>query len=500
MDLDYESSSSYFNRLLEIGIALTAEKDYNKLLEMILTEARNITNADGGTLYICENNQLRYKIMQNTSLNVFKGGAGEEIDIPPVEMVHSNVSAYTALTRQTVNIPDVYNSKLFDFSGPKKFDQAVGYSTRSMLVTPLINREDKVIGVLQLINSVSSSNKVVPFDENLESVVKSLASQAGMAIANMQYVEEIKQFFDSFVKVMATAIDERTPYNASHSRNIAILSEKFAVYLDSVKEGKYENTHFDATRIKQLVTAAWLHDVGKLAVPISVLDKPTRLSDGYECLMLRLELIESKIRANYLEACLNYPEKREGLTQLWKDNLQYIHEVKEVVTRVNSPATFVDDDILRKLTEIKNKSFEGVEEPLLTDKEFEHLSIRKGTLTFEERVIVESHVSVAERILSKMEFPDYLKNVPYWAIRHHEFLDGSGYCKKCKDDELPIEVRILTILDIFDALTAKDRPYKAGMPVEKAIQILGFMVKEGKLDGDLLEAFSLSKCWDGVVS
>lgn len=488
--------NQYVRRLLNIGIALTAEKDYNKLLEMILSEARNITNADGGTLYICENGKLSYKIMQNSSLGIFKGGEGEVIDIPPVEMSPSNVSAYCAMTREVINIPDVYNSTIFDFSGPKKFDKAMGYRTKSMLVIPLINREDKVIGVLQLINALDGQNNPIPFDKSLEDVVKSLASQAGIAVANMQYIDEIKNFFDSFVRVMASAIDERTPYNANHSRNIANLAEKFANYINKLDSGKYKDVFFSSKDIKQLVMAAWLHDIGKIVVPLEVMDKPTRLADSLNLLMLRLELIESKLKANYLEKIIKNPEKQEEYTRKWQEDTDYIREVKEFIVDVNNPAKFVDEEIIKKLNEIRGKTFENIAEPLLTDDELENLSIPKGTLTESERKIIESHVDVCERLLMNMNFPDYLKDVPDWAVRHHELLDGTGYSKKCKGDELPIQVRILTILDIYDALTATDRPYKKGMPKEKAFQILGFMAKEGKLDGELLKIFEESKVWD----
>lgn len=486
-------------RLIDIGIALTAEKDYNKLLERILTEARNITNADGGTLYILENNKLHHKIMQTKSMNIYKGGAGEKISFPPVEMVHSNVSAYCAITKQAINIPDVYFSELFDFSGPKKFDEATGYCTKSILVIPLINREGKVIGVLQLINSLDTNNEPVPFDKHLENIVKSLASQAGIAIENMQFVEEIKRFFESFVEVMATAIDERTPYNSNHSKNIARLVDKFANYLNTVDEGNYKNTYFDINKINEIVTAAWLHDIGKIAVPIEILDKPTRLGDRIHNLMLRLELIKTKLRLNYLEKINSETlddSNKKALENQWETDTKYLEEATKFILEVNSPTTFIDRDKLDKLNEIRNKKFDGIQEENITDKEFEDLSIVKGTITKEERAAIENHVRVTEKILSKMTFPDYLKNVPDWAAKHHELLDGSGYCKGCDEKDLPIEVRMLTIVDIYDALTAKDRPYKSEMDNEKACEILEGMVDEGKLDTELVKEFIESRIWE----
>ncbi len=495
-------SEAGIKRLLDIGIALTAEKDYNKLLEKILTETRTITNADGGTLYILENNKLYHKIMQTKSMNIYKGGGGEKISFPPVEMLPSNVSSYAAIMKQSVNIPDVYNSTLFDFSGPKKFDLATGYVTKSMLVIPIINREDKAIGVLQLINSLDEKNEIVPFDQHIEKIVESLASQAGMALENMQYVEEIKHFFESFVEVMATAIDERTPYNANHSKNIANLSEKFANHINTISEGCCKDICFDSNKTNELVTAAWLHDIGKIAVPIEVLDKPTRLGESIDNLMLRLELIETKIRLNYLEkiskAAANGSSAsvKAGLENQWNQDHEYLKAAREFILEVNRPSTFVDPEKSKRIQEIKNKKFEGIEEEIITEQDLENLNIIKGTLTDGERAAIENHVNVTERILSKMTFPDYLKNVPEWAVKHHEFLDGSGYGKGCCENELPLEVRILTILDIYDALTAIDRPYKAGMPKEKALHILECMVDEGKLDQELVDIFIKSRIWE----
>ncbi|WP_027399130.1 HD family phosphohydrolase [Anaerovorax odorimutans] len=486
-------------RILDIGIALTAEKDYNRLLEKILTEARNITNADGGTLYILDNNKLYYKIMQTKSMNIHKGGDGEKIDFPPVEMVLSNISSYCVITKQCINIPDVYNSELFDFSGPKKFDKAMGYVTKSILVVPLINRDDKVIGVLQLINSLDKNSRPIPFDNNIENIVKSLASQAGIAIENMRYIEEIKQFFESFVEVMAAAIDERSPYNVNHSKHIAYLIEQFAKHINFVDEGIYKETYFDENKINEMVAAAWLHDIGKIAVPIKVLDKPTRLGDEIHNLMLRLELIETKLKLNYLESLnsltLNNYFKNELKNKLDYDR-RYLIEAKDFILEINGPSTFVDKHKLNKLNELKNKKFKGIKEEIITEKELENLSISKGTLTEKERNLIKNHVRATERILSKMNFPDYLKNVPDWAVKHHEFLDGSGYCNGYEEKDLSIEVRMLTILDIYDALTAKDRPYKSSMNKEKAFEILNTMVYEGKLDKELVKLFIESGIWE----
>lgn len=481
--------------LLNIGIALSAEKDHNKLLEMILTEARRITGADAGTLYLLEEEKLSFKIVHNETLGIFKGGAGEPVDLPPVPLSLTNVSAWAALNKKSVNIPDVHNAEGFDFSGPKRYDAITGYNTRSMLVVPLENYDGEIIGVLQLINALDKGGKVIPFKPYLERVVFSLSSQAAVAITNMQYVEEINRLFHSFVQVMATAIDARTPYNVNHTRNIALLAERLALHIDKIDKGPLASEFFGIERIAQLVMAAWLHDIGKVAVPLKVMDKPSRLGELYQTVLQRLELCEAKSRVQYLE-------KRDlrginpALEEWWIKQQQFYLEARELIIRANNPATYVDQELASRLQEIAlwQEPYSG--ERLLTEEELKCLSIQKGTLTDEERKVMESHVTVTQRMLDKIKFSRKLKDVPQWAIIHHELMDGSGYPFGLKGEEIPLEARILTILDIFDALTASDRPYKKAMQPERAMDILKNMARDGKLDPLLVEIFAQSRVWE----
>lgn len=487
-----------YEKLLKVGKALTAEKDYNKLLELILNEARKIAKADGGTLYIIDEDQkLHHKIMQNESLKIFLGGGGEPINFKPLEMVESHIAPYTAIHKKPVNIPDVYNTELFDFTGPKEFDKSVGYTTRSMLVVPLINRDDDVIGVVQLINAIENG-ELVPFDDDVEEIVMTLSSQAGIALENMQYVDEIRGLFDSFVSVLVTAIDERTPYNANHSRNVAIFSERFARAVNDYKEGPYADYFFDEEHIRRLVMAAWLHDIGKVTVPESVMNKPTRLSTDLEFVENRIKLVKALIDQRYYRTLANCDladEDRKEATELWERECAFIEEATALIYKANEPSTFMDDKMQAEITKIYQYRFKEIDESILNQREYEFLMIQKGTLTDGEREIMENHVVTTEKMLSKIKFPKDLIDVPHWAINHHETLDGKGYSRGLKGDELTIEVRILTIIDIYDALTATDRPYKKGMPPEKAFFILGKMVEEGKLDGDLLHIFQNSEAW-----
>lgn len=393
-----------------------------------------------------------------------------------------------------MNIEDVYETDLFDFSGPKKFDQATGYETKSMLVCPLISRKKKVVGVLQLINAQNDEGGLIPFDKAYESIIESLASQAGLSIENMEYVQEIRDLFESFVKVVAKTIDERTPYNKMHSENLSIRIKDFALHLNTLTTGPYKDLYFDDAHIYKLVTAAWLHDIGKIVVPIEVLDKPNRLDQKYELMMSRYAIIEAKIERNYYKdvAEQGYSEKRK---LRFDEEIARLHEIRLFVTEINHPSTYVDDEKLDRLETLHHGYFPDMNEVFMTADEFECLSIRKGTLTAEERESVQEHISAGARILSELEFPEYLDNIYEWIINHHEYLDGSGYARGLKAEQIDVESRMMTILDIFDSLVQSNRPYKKAFARDKAVSILQAMAEEGKLDKDLVKVFAESDLW-----
>lgn len=497
---------SQIEDILNIGIALSGEKDRNHLLETIVSEARRITNADGGTLYLCENEHLTFKIMQNESMNTRQGGKGEKIALPPVPLKMENVCAYAAITHQSVNIPNVYQAKEFDFSGPKKFDQATGYHTLSMLVIVLENHEEEVIGVLQLINARDENKTPIPFAPYFEKVISSLASQTAIFLSNMQLLSDIEKLFNSFVEVMATAIDSRTPYNANHTRRVALLAGELARTINNNSKGKYTDELFSKDRISQLVMAGWLHDIGKIATPLEVMNKSTRIEKKLELVLQRFDYIYSSLKASYLEKKLlllskHDSEKIEKLENWWKEEQSFINTSRELIIKVDNPSTFVDDEITEKIMAISKRTYldyDGNLQPWLKEDELTALSVRKGTLTDTERKIMEDHVVVTGKMLEKIPFTKKLKDVPFFASIHHEHLNGNGYPAGLSGNDIPIEGRILALVDVFDALTASDRPYKKAMPLEQALKILGFMVKDGELDGDLLEIFIDNKVWEKI--
>ena len=493
--------------LLNIGIALSAEKDHNKLLEMILTGARKVTGADAGTLYLCEKDRLVFKILHNFTMKSYQGGNGETINIPPVKLVKENVSAYVAITGKTVNIADVYNAEGFDFSGPRNYDKITGYRTKSMLVVPMDNHESEIIGVLQLINAIDTvTGDIIPFAQDHQKVIESLASQAAIALTNSRLINDIEQLFHSFVQMITTAIDARTPYNANHSRRVALLSGELARAINDTCEDEWNNYKFSDESLQQLVMAGWLHDIGKVATPLEVMNKSTRVEERLELILQRFDFIcQIRVTDWYREKLLMVESGDTSgiveLESLYRKELDYLGEAREIVIKANDPSTFIDDDLAGKLAEIAACTYfdlKGNKLPFLTDGELDALSVKKGTLTAKERGIMEDHVAITARMLEKIPFIKKYASVPTFSAMHHEHLDGKGYPSGLLGEQIPLEARILALVDVYDALTAGDRPYKKAMAVEDALRILGFMVKDGKLDAGLFELFKSSRVWERI--
>lgn len=491
------------NELLSIGIALSAEKNHKKLLERILSEARRITQCDAGTLYIKEEGYLAFKIIQNDTLKIYQGGLGEPIDLPPVEMSKTTVSGYCALEKEVINISDVYNTELegIDFSGPKRYDSITGYKTVSMLVVPLEDHMGANIGVLQLLNAKNEEGKVIPFAHYFEQVVRSLGSQAAVSINNMRYLDEIDTMLHAFVRVISTAIDERSPYNANHTRNVARLAGDFANYLKN--QNIISDQYLSDEDIDQLVMSSWLHDIGKIAIPLEIMDKPSRLGDRYEIVSNRMLTIREQLKVQAIKETLKKGQLEKELDinrilQMIATVEEEMHNICEILEKVNNPVCFVDEKLKLIIEELATRNWfteDGEEKPWLMPLEVEALTVSCGTLTDKERRFMENHVNITKKMLDQIPFGSKYEKVPSWASAHHELLDGTGYPEQRKGDSLPIMVRILTIMDIYDALTARDRPYKKALPTEEAFSVLEDMAGKGKLDMELVSLFKESKIW-----
>lgn len=471
-----------FKEILEVGIQLTTEKDDNKLLCSIVEKGMQITNCDASTFYLYKDDMLHFRIMRTISQNICRGMDGEAItDIPPVPFKEENVCAYTAIHRKVVNIEDVYHSEEFDFSGPKRYDSMTGFRTQSMLVIPVENNNGELIGVLQMINAQDENGMVIPFDPQYEIIIRSLGSLAAIELTNIQYVHEIKAQLHSFVEAMATAIDERTPYNGSHTRNVA----KYAIILakkinEKARLGECDE-FFDEERLEKLELAALLHDLGKMIIPKSVMNRATRMDRDMAALEDRIALLKCYYEIDCLKNRITEEEYKEKVALL-EDIIEFVHRIDNV--------GFLQQEDFDRVQEIATMYYEkedGEKVYYITERERVCLSVRKGTLTDEDRTIMESHVVMTAKILSKVHFNKNYIDVPRWAAEHHEFLNGSGYPNHISGDQLDTETRILAIADIYDALTASDRPYKPPMPKAKACAILHSMVEEGKLEGRFVD-------------
>ncbi len=477
MHLQYED----FEKIMDIGVRLSTERDRNRLLMTILDKGMEITNCDASTLYLYENDELHFKFMKTLSMGVSRGLDGEVIDLPPVPMKEENVCSYAAIHREVVNIPDVYAGSRFDFSGPRQYDSLTGYRTQSQLVVPLANNENELIGVLQLINAMDRKGDVIAFHEAYEIIIRALGAMAAIELTNLSYVEALKTQIYSFVEALTTALEERTPYNALHTRNVQKYASLLADYITELhKEGKCEKT-FDSARKEQLMLAALIHDIGKMVVPLSIMNKATRLDTQIEKVDDRFELLKALYEIDMLRGRITH-EEYDAVVKDLESELTFIHEI-DVIDHV----TDENCEHIRILAGKQHVGEDGSILPYLTQKEAECLEIRSGTLTVQERKEMENHVVMTSRILEKVQFYKGFSMVPKWVGAHHEYLHGSGYPNGLKGDELDMETRLLTVVDIYDALVATDRPYKEPISRSKAIQILKDMARKGKVDLQLVE-------------
>jgi HD-GYP domain-containing protein (c-di-GMP phosphodiesterase class II) len=498
-----ERLGGQIKKMSDIGRALSGVYDLNTLLEMIVDQARSFTNADAGTLYIVEDKSLRFQIVQNDSLKIRMGGkTGETIPFPPVELKESNVSAFVALKGESVNIPDVYDTDLFDFTGPKKFDQSTGYRSKSMLVVPMMNHDSDVIGVLQLLNATNPvNNEVISFSQDYENLSESLASQAAVSITNAKLISNMTELFEAFVKVMATAIDEKSPVTGGHIRRVADLTLTMAEVIHNYDDGVFKDIKFSPDQIYELRIAAYMHDIGKVTSPVEIVEKAKKLQtifDRIHYVRLRMDFIIQKVKLEGQQKKIELLEREADPAEIKKieaDSEKQIEELEGIrafINKCNEPGEFLEDETLEKLKEISLRTYfdnEGEKQPFITDDELVNLSIRRGSITEAERKKMQDHAAVTLRMLKQIPFTKKLKNIPSFAGAHHEFINGKGYPLGLKGDEIPFEGKLLAVTDIAEALTASDRPYKKAMPLETVYRILRSMAGNGELDNDMVELF-----------
>jgi len=511
MDQSLNNIPDLLRELNEIGIALSAEKDHDRLLELILVKAMDITNSDGGTLYVCTNEKsLKFEILHNHSLAVHKGGtSGEEILLPPISLYDDEgntnnkmVAAYAVNSAQTVNIEDAYTNEDFDFSGTRNFDKKMGYRSTSFLTVPMTNYEHDIIGVLQLINTIDkNTNKIISFSALDQQLIESLASQAAVIITNKTLINAQKNLFDSFIQLIATAIDEKSPYTAKHCRRVPVITDMLADATNKIDRGPLKDFSMNDNEMYELNVAAWLHDCGKITTPEYVVDKSTKLEtifDRINLVDIRFEVLKRDAVITALKAIIKENKDCDDIDKELENNSALKNRLKELgderieIEKYNIGGESLLDNDLKRIKELSENVYEnsvGESVHLLNDNEVENLQISRGTLNRKEREIINNHVSMTIKMLESLPYPKHLKNVPEFAGCHHEKMDGTGYPNKLKGNQMSIPARMIAIADIFEALTAGDRPYKKGMSLSRALKILGRMKLENHIDPDLFDVF-----------
>ena len=508
-----------FTRLEElnsIGVSLSKEKDITRLLEKILIAAKSITNADGGTLYrINDEGNCQFEIMRTDSLSIAMGGTtGVNIPFYPIHLIgrdglpnNSMVVAYAVLHDRTVNIPDAYTADGFDFSGTKNFDKKTGYRSKSFLTVPMKNHENEIIGVLQLINAQDRrTGEIIPFSAADQGLAESLASQAAIALTNRLLINQLEELFEAFINLINTAIDDKSPYTGGHCQRVPVLTMMLAEAAIRARTGPLKDFSLDEHALYELKLAGLLHDCGKVTTPVHIVDKATKLQTIFD----RIELIETRFEVAKREAEIEMLKaKLELVAQDPRaDTARLEAEFKQTIARFDEDRQFLrrgniggesmrTDDIERIHRIARNRwiNEDGESAPLLTDDEVYNLSIARGTLTREDRQIINNHVAMTYKMLSALPWPKHLRGVPEIAASHHERLDGKGYHRGLTGERMTLQARIIAIADIFEALTAKDRPYKPGKTLSESLEILGQMTLENHVDPHLFDVFIREKVY-----
>jgi HD-GYP domain-containing protein (c-di-GMP phosphodiesterase class II) len=503
-------------QLNHIGIALSKERDITKLLEAILIAAKDVTHADGGTLYrMTEEKTLKFEIIRNDTLGIAMGGTtGVEIPFYPINLydkegkpIHSMVAAYAVHHDRSVNIADAYTAEGFDFTGTQNFDKKTGYRSRSFLTVPMKNHENEIIGVLQLINSKDPvTGAVVPFSDADQHLAESLASQAAIALTNRLLINHLENLFESFISLINAAIDDKSPYTGGHCQRVPVLTMLLADAASGCQVGPLKSFTMTERDRYELKIAGLLHDCGKVTTPVHVVDKATKLQTIFDRVALidtRFEVVKRDAEIALLRARLEKLGQGRadavGEAQL-AAGLREIEADREFLRRANIGGEAMRDEDITRVKAIARRyrwrDGDGQRSDFLSEEEVDNLTIRYGTLTPAERAIINHHIEVTIQMLEALPWPRHLKNVAEYAGGHHERMDGKGYPRGLTREQMSVQARCMGIADIFEALTAKDRPYKKGKTLTESLTILGRFKLNGHIDPDLFDVFMWDKVYE----
>ena len=535
---------SMFQRLIDIGISLSSERDHNRLLETILIEAKRIANADGGTLYLMSDDEqtLGFAIVRNDTLDIGMGGTtGIPIPFGPLALYgedgnpnYNNVATAVALNRMTVNIPNAYESKTFDFSGTHAFDESMGYRSQSFLTIPLMSNDDSVIGVIQLINARSRSGEVMPFAAELQPIIEALCSQAAVALVNEMLIRGQRALLDAFIELMAGAVDAKSAYTGGHCQRVPQLTKMLAQAACESDAAEFRDFNLNEDEWYELHLAAWLHDCGKVTTPEFVVDKATKLETIYNRIheiRTRFEVLRRDAEIECLKAKLAGEGDPAELDAAFEARCRELDEEFAFVAESNMGGEFFAPEGAERLRAIGERTWmchfdhtrglsweeqarlgkvaasEAPEPARLLEDRHDHktpeydqgelynLSIARGTLTEEERKKINDHIVVTIDMLEQLPFPKALRRVPEYAGGHHEKMDGTGYPRGLTREQMSLPARMMAIADIFEALTAADRPYKKAKKLSECMRIMGFMRNDNHIDPELFDLFLTSGVW-----
>ena len=515
-----DADANKIHQLQDVGIALSKQMDIQDLLKILLNAAMDLTHAEAGSIYKVDQDQqgLEFVLSTNRKLDFSLVDRDHDGSLPTIlPFKHadgrdnfSNVSVYSALQQATINLPDIYEAEGFDFAGAREIDAKIGYRSRSMLVIPMIDHRRQTLGVVQLINCLSSSkpNEIIPFSDDAQRFAESLASQAAIAKSNNNLIIELEMVFESFIRMINQAIDEKSPYTGGHCVRVPEIAIRLAEACHHVQEGPLADFHMNDADRYEFSIAALLHDCGKVTTPVHVVDKATKLETIFD----RIALLDTRFEVIRRDAQLQLLTKQLALNgeTIEGDPSQQNNELALLLAQIEDDQAFLrkcntgsermsEEDqqkiaaMSQRYSWVPHDKTEPV--PFLTADELENLSIVAGTLTKHERAVVNEHMAATIRMLEAVPWPAHLKNVVEYAGGHHERMDGKGYPKGLTGDQMSVQARIMAIADIFEALTAADRPYKKPMKLSQALGIMKRMSEEGHIDPDLYAVFISEKIY-----
>ncbi len=503
-----EEQLKHIQRLTRIGESLSSETDLNKIFDMILEEGIEFTKADAATIYKLSDDgqKLEFEIVYNATLNLRKGGTRGPVNWPSIALYEKDgnpsmnkIANNVYFKKRSLCFDDVYEAEGYDVSGTIKTDKENNYRCKSMLTIPLKNHEDEVLGVIQFINAMDDNKNIISFSEEHKTMLSSLASQAAIALSNRKLIESLEELLNQFIRSIAVAIERKSKYSSDHIQRVAVLTEMFAARINEAPETYFGGRRFSNVELKEISMAGWMHDIGKIVTPEFIMDKSTKLEsivDRIELIKLRIEKLE--LLFDHLEKIMPPTDFAAFLAKHLDRNLEnndygaFLGEIISFLVKMNLGEEFVAEEDLKRVEQISEINFEyaGKQYYILSDDEKRNMMIKgRGTFTPDQYQIMKDHVSITWEMLSKLSFPKKYKNVAFYASTHHETLNGRGYPRGIGAEQLPLQSRIIAVADIFEALTAADRPYKKAKTLSEALTIVAFMVKDGHLDKDLVNYF-----------